>query len=168
MSDGLSFSLSTSTPQSDGGGDVQHERIIIIGSGPAGLTATMYAIQKRLDVLLITRDLGGKTGPDDTLICLSCHKMHHGRDGRYMLADTLNRYLYKADPPKIAFARATGLITIDALKKAVEQKFGSKGKELVEKMAIKRDKLELSEKAKELHKERDQKFLALDENLLKI
>jgi thioredoxin reductase len=35
--------------------------LIILGGGPAGLTATMYAIQKRLDVLLITRDLGGKT-----------------------------------------------------------------------------------------------------------
>jgi thioredoxin reductase len=35
--------------------------LIVIGGGPAGLTATMYAIQKRLDVLLITRDLGGKT-----------------------------------------------------------------------------------------------------------
>ncbi len=35
--------------------------LIVLGGGPAGLTATMYAIQKRLDVLLITRDLGGKT-----------------------------------------------------------------------------------------------------------
>ncbi len=35
--------------------------LIVIGGGPAGLTATMYAIQKRLDVILVTRDLGGKT-----------------------------------------------------------------------------------------------------------
>lgn len=35
--------------------------LLILGGGPAGLTATMYAVQKRLDVLLITRDLGGKT-----------------------------------------------------------------------------------------------------------
>ncbi len=34
------------------------------------------------------RDLGTKTGPGDTLICLSCHKLHHGRAGRSMLADT--------------------------------------------------------------------------------
>jgi thioredoxin reductase len=32
--------------------------LIVLGGGPAGLTATMYAVQKRLDVLLITRDLG--------------------------------------------------------------------------------------------------------------
>lgn len=35
--------------------------LIVLGGGPAGLTATVYAIRKRLDVLLITRDLGGKT-----------------------------------------------------------------------------------------------------------
>jgi len=35
--------------------------IIIIGGGPAGLTATIYAIRKRLNVLLVSKDLGGKT-----------------------------------------------------------------------------------------------------------
>lgn len=35
--------------------------LIIVGGGPAGLTAAIYAIRKRLDVFLISRDLGGKT-----------------------------------------------------------------------------------------------------------
>ena len=35
--------------------------LIIIGGGPAGLTAAVYAIRKRLDVLLLSKDLGGKT-----------------------------------------------------------------------------------------------------------
>jgi alkyl hydroperoxide reductase subunit F len=35
--------------------------LIIVGGGPAGLTATVYAIRKRLETLLITKDLGGKT-----------------------------------------------------------------------------------------------------------
>lgn len=35
--------------------------LIIIGGGPAGLTAAIYALRKRLDVLLIAKDLGGKT-----------------------------------------------------------------------------------------------------------
>ncbi len=35
--------------------------LIILGGGPAGLTATVYAIRKRLETLLITKDLGGKT-----------------------------------------------------------------------------------------------------------
>jgi NADH-dependent peroxiredoxin subunit F len=35
--------------------------LIVVGGGPAGLTATMYAIRKRLNVLLVSMDLGGKT-----------------------------------------------------------------------------------------------------------
>ena len=35
--------------------------LIIIGGGPAGLTAAIYAIRKRLNVLLVSQDLGSKT-----------------------------------------------------------------------------------------------------------
>jgi NADH-dependent peroxiredoxin subunit F len=35
--------------------------LIIIGGGPAGLTAAVYAVRKRLNMLLISPDLGGKT-----------------------------------------------------------------------------------------------------------
>jgi len=35
--------------------------LIVVGGGPAGLTATIYAIRKRLNVLLVSKDLGGKT-----------------------------------------------------------------------------------------------------------
>lgn len=35
--------------------------LIILGGGPAGLTAAAYALHKRLETLLISEDLGGKT-----------------------------------------------------------------------------------------------------------
>ena len=35
--------------------------LIVVGGGPAGLTAAIYAIRKRLKVLLVSKDLGGKT-----------------------------------------------------------------------------------------------------------
>ena len=35
--------------------------LIIVGGGPAGLTAMIYAIRKRLNALLVSKDLGGKT-----------------------------------------------------------------------------------------------------------
>jgi alkyl hydroperoxide reductase subunit F len=35
--------------------------LIVVGGGPAGLTAAVYALRKRINVLLVTKDLGGKT-----------------------------------------------------------------------------------------------------------
>ncbi len=38
--------------------------LIIVGGGPAGLTAATYAIRKRLNVLVVSQDLGGKINYD--------------------------------------------------------------------------------------------------------
>ena len=35
--------------------------LIIIGAGPAGITAAIYAIRKRLNLLVISKDIGGQT-----------------------------------------------------------------------------------------------------------
>jgi len=35
--------------------------VAIIGAGPAGITAAVYAARKRLDVVIITKDIGGQT-----------------------------------------------------------------------------------------------------------
>lgn len=34
--------------------------LIVVGGGPAGLTATIYALRKRLNVLMVSKNLGGK------------------------------------------------------------------------------------------------------------
>src|SRR5574341_41934 len=52
--------------------------LMILGGGPAGLTATMYALQKRLDALLVTRDLGGKTNYHLKLPFVERHMMITG------------------------------------------------------------------------------------------
>ncbi len=35
--------------------------IIVIGAGPAGITAAIYAIRKRMELLVISKDIGGQT-----------------------------------------------------------------------------------------------------------
>ncbi|MFQ6057587.1 MAG: NAD(P)/FAD-dependent oxidoreductase [Anaerolineae bacterium] len=54
--------------------------LIIIGGGPAGLTATVYAIRKRLDALLITKNLGGKTNYSLQLPYVERHQVISGRE----------------------------------------------------------------------------------------
>ncbi|MBI5828651.1 MAG: FAD-dependent oxidoreductase [Chloroflexi bacterium] len=54
--------------------------LIIIGGGPAGLTATIYALRKRLNVLLITKDLGGKTNYRLQLPDIAHHLVINGEE----------------------------------------------------------------------------------------
>lgn len=52
--------------------------LIIIGGGPAGLTAAVYAIRKRLNVLLMSDDLGGKTNYHMVLPGMEMHQVIRG------------------------------------------------------------------------------------------
>ena len=54
--------------------------LIIIGGGPAGLSAAIHAIRKRLDVLLIARSLGGKHNLRLQLPGLQNHMVVTGED----------------------------------------------------------------------------------------
>ena len=60
--------------------------LIIIGGGPAGLTAAIYAIRKRLNVLLISKDLGGKTNFRLQLPDVEQHLVINGEE-------TVNRFV---------------------------------------------------------------------------
>lgn len=52
--------------------------LIIVGGGPAGLTAAIYAIRKRLNVLLVSEDLKGKTNYHMTLPGMEMHQVIRG------------------------------------------------------------------------------------------
>jgi len=52
--------------------------VIIIGGGPAGLTAAVYAIQKRLETLIISEDWGGKANYRMTVLGAEGHEVIKG------------------------------------------------------------------------------------------
>ena len=54
--------------------------LIIVGGGPAGLTAAIYAIRKRLETLLISKDLGGKTNFHLELPDVELHNVISGQE----------------------------------------------------------------------------------------
>jgi alkyl hydroperoxide reductase subunit F len=54
--------------------------LIIVGGGPAGLTAAIYAIRKRLNVLLVSEDLKGKTNYHMTIPGMEAHQIIRGVD----------------------------------------------------------------------------------------
>lgn len=72
--------------------------LIIIGGGPAGLTAAIYALRKRLEVLLVSKNLGGKTNYRLQLPDLEHHLIINGEE-------TVNRFL--SEIQYLDFARLT-------------------------------------------------------------
>jgi thioredoxin reductase len=54
--------------------------LIIIGGGPAGLTAAIYAIRKRLNSLLVSPDLGGKAGARMIIEGVDTYQVINGAD----------------------------------------------------------------------------------------
>ncbi len=76
--------------------------VIIIGGGPAGLTATVYAVHKHMEALLITEDLGGKANYRLSLKGMEGHEYVTGDD---ILAKFKNQIQY------LDFVRHTGTVT---------------------------------------------------------
>ncbi len=54
--------------------------LLIIGGGPAGLTAAAYAVRKRIETMLISEDIGGKTNYKFSLPGVDTHLVIDGEE----------------------------------------------------------------------------------------
>jgi alkyl hydroperoxide reductase subunit F len=54
--------------------------LLIVGGGPAGLTAAAYAIRKRIEIMLLSEDLGGKTNFKFSLPGVEMHPIIDGEE----------------------------------------------------------------------------------------
>src|SRR5512142_1808575 len=54
--------------------------LLIIGGGPAGLTAAIYAVRKHMNVLLISPELGGKANVHTTFEGIDAYQVINGAD----------------------------------------------------------------------------------------
>jgi alkyl hydroperoxide reductase subunit F len=54
--------------------------LVIIGGGPAGLTAAAYAIRKRIETMLVSEDLGGKTNYKLSIPGVETHPIIDGEE----------------------------------------------------------------------------------------
>jgi len=54
--------------------------LLIVGGGPAGLTAAAYAIRKRIETMLVSEDLGGKTNYKFSLPGVETHPIIDGEE----------------------------------------------------------------------------------------
>ncbi len=76
--------------------------LLIIGGGPAGLTAAAYAVRKRIETMLISEDLGGKTNYKFSLPDVETHLIIDGEE-------LVNKF--KSQLEYLDFARHLGKVT---------------------------------------------------------
>jgi len=76
--------------------------LLIIGGGPAGLTAAAYGVRKRIETMLISEDLGGKTNYKFSLPDVETHLIIDGEE-------LVNKF--KSQLEYLDFARHLGKVT---------------------------------------------------------
>jgi alkyl hydroperoxide reductase subunit F len=93
--------------------------VAIVGGGPAGLTAAMYAARKNLSTILVATDIGGQLGTTRDIANFPGHELITGPD----LVHTLFTQAKQAGTTELIGERVTG-VRIDGRAKVLELESG--------------------------------------------
>ena len=88
--------------------------LIIIGAGPAGITASVYAARKRMNFLVISKDIGGQTAWSADIENYTGYQFITGQDLTEKFKEHIERYKVevKEGEEVVNLTRGDGLIKI--------------------------------------------------------
>ena len=66
--------------------------VIVIGAGPAGITASVYAARKRMDCMVLTVDIGGQAALSGDIENYTGYQFITGNDLSAKFEEHLHRY----------------------------------------------------------------------------
>ena len=98
--------------------------LIIIGAGPAGITAAVYAARKRMNFIVITNDIGGQTAWSGDIENYTGYQFVTGPDLVAKFEEHMRKYniAVKENEPVIDIEKKDGLISVKTLKGGYEAK----------------------------------------------
>lgn len=111
--------------------------LIIIGAGPAGITASVYAARKKMSLLVITKDIGGQTAWSGDIENYTGYQFITGPDLASKFEEHMRKYgiALKEDEEVAEVKKTEDIITIRTKKGSYEAKSliiasGKRSKEL--------------------------------------
>lgn len=98
--------------------------IIIIGAGPAGITAAVYAARKKMKVLVITRDIGGQAAWSGDIENYTGYQFITGPDLAAKFEEHMRKYdvTVKEDEAAVDIAKKDNTVAVKTDKGAYESK----------------------------------------------
>jgi len=98
--------------------------LIIIGAGPAGITASVYAARKRLNFLVITEDIGGQAAWSGDIENYTGYQFITGPELAAKFEDHMHRYSIplKETEEVLEVKRSDGTISVKSTKDTYEAK----------------------------------------------
>ena len=98
--------------------------LIIIGAGPAGITAAVYAARKKMDLLVIARDVGGQAALSGDIENYTGYQFITGPDLTMKFEEHMKKYCinWKENEEVVKVTEVSGVISVKTTEATYEAK----------------------------------------------